>query len=96
MEEERRKTYRSANIQVVANGFIIKIGCQSLVASTPGQLKQLVSNYLDDPHGTEKSIMRDHLSGNLPEPAIEFPGVTATEARLTEEPVEGFNEVRRR
>lgn len=93
MGEERRKTYRSANIEVVANGFIIKIGCQLLVASTPGQLKQLVSNYLDDPHGTEKSIMRDHLKGRNPEPADNYVGsVTATEARLTE----GLNGVRRR
>jgi hypothetical protein len=83
MEEEgRMKTYRSAMINVVANGFIIEIGCQKLVASNPEQLKKLVCDYLDDPYRTEKSIMRDHLNGSRPEPVAYAPSVTATEARL--------------
>lgn len=72
-KEERRKTYRSAKIDVVANGFIIEIGCQKLVANTPGQLKQLICNYLDDPYKTERSIMRDHLSGNNQVEAVDRP-----------------------
>lgn len=83
-KEERRKTYRSAKIDVVANGFIITIGCQTLVAGSPEALKCLIVDYLNDPIRTEKVIMRDHLSGNLPVPVpvdcYENSGVTTATA----------------
>ena len=52
------KRYRGATIQVVSNGFIIKIGCQTVVAESAESLKKLVSAYLDDPDGTEHKLLK--------------------------------------
>ena len=59
-----RKMYRSATIDVVANGFIIKIGCRHLVAESPENLKKLICSYLDDPVGTEKDIFENDITRN--------------------------------
>jgi len=55
------KKYRSARIDVVANGFIIEIGCQRIVAETPEKLKKMISDYLDDPIGAEKKLLSDSI-----------------------------------
>lgn len=55
------KRYRGATISVVSNGFIIKIGCQTVVAESAQSLMELIAGYLNDPAGTEKRLLRDSL-----------------------------------
>ena len=60
-EEKRKKTYRSATMTVVANGFVIEIGCQMVIAETPEKLKELICDYLDDPYSAEKKLMANSI-----------------------------------
>jgi hypothetical protein len=67
------KKYRSAKIDVVANGFVVSIGCQTVVAETPEKLIELISDYLKDPVAAENKLMENSMViGNyltLPPPA---------------------------
>ena len=63
-EKDCIKRYRGATIQVVSNGFIIKIGCQTVVAESAESLKKLVSAYLDDPDGTEHKLLKRSFALN--------------------------------
>ena len=58
------KRYRGATISVVANGFIITIGCQTVVAESAESLKKLISAYLDDPSGTEQKLFKNSMEFN--------------------------------
>jgi len=49
--------YQNASIHVVLNGFVVEIGCQTVVAETPEKLKELICNYIDDPVKTEREMM---------------------------------------
>ena len=63
------KKYRSANIEVVANGFVVHIGCQTVVAETPTKLIELISDYLKDPEVAEKKLMQNSMAqGEIPSP----------------------------
>jgi hypothetical protein len=53
--------YRDFNVKVVLNGFIITIGCQQAVASTPKELVDLVKKYMDNPAKTEKEMTEKSL-----------------------------------
>jgi len=55
------KKYRSAEINVVANGFIIRIGCQTIIAESPKKLKKLICDYLDDPEKAEKELFENSI-----------------------------------
>lgn len=83
--DEGRKYYRDANIKVVANGFVVTIGCQTVVAETPKKLLALISDYLDDP-GKAEAEMREnthsyasHFGGIAVNPVDRFE--TATQVR---------------
>jgi hypothetical protein len=58
---EEIKKYRSASIEVVANGFIIQIGCQRVVAETTDKLKKLINDYLDNPVEAEKKLFESSI-----------------------------------
>ena len=51
------RKYRSANIEVVSNGFVVTIGCQTVVAETPATLLSLITDYLKDPVAAEKKLL---------------------------------------
>lgn len=72
---EEIKKYRSANIEVVANGFIIQIGCQRVVAETTDKLKKLINDYLDNPVEAEKNLFANSIVSNnqapIPTPVSE-------------------------
>jgi len=53
--------YRDANIRVVLNGFIVKIGCSEVVAETPESLLKLITRYLKDPDKTEKEMFKKKM-----------------------------------
>jgi hypothetical protein len=65
--------YRSATITVVANGFIVNIGCQTLVAQSPEILRNLVCDYLKDPQGAEKRLLLNSLNGENLAPPVNAP-----------------------
>ena len=50
--------YRGGSMQVVANGFILNVGCQTLVAETPEKLKKLICDYIDNPEQEEAKLMK--------------------------------------
>ena len=87
------KKYRSAQIEVVSNGFIINIGCQKVVAETPESLLSWIKSYIEDPDATEERLMKHHLNkcqspSTLNEPAydnnLQHQGVSLlSEQRLT-------------
>jgi len=59
MAEQKR--YRSAKIDVVANGFVVTIGCQTVVAETAQKLKEMIVEYLDDPQAAEKKLLLNSM-----------------------------------
>jgi len=65
------KKYRSAKIDVVANGFVVSIGCQTVVAETPEKLIELISDYLKDPVAAENKLMENSIAlGVLGPPVV--------------------------
>ena len=51
--------YRDFKVTVVLNGFLIKIGCSEVVASSPEELVWLVKKYMKDPNKMEKQMLKD-------------------------------------
>ena len=51
--------YRDFSVKVVLNGFVITIGCQQVVASTPEQLIELVKKYMKAPQATESLMLKN-------------------------------------
>jgi hypothetical protein len=58
------KKYRSWTVDVVANGFIVNIGCQRIVAETPENLLYLIKGYLDDPEKATKELFDNSIIFN--------------------------------
>lgn len=59
--EKAMKKYRSFNVEVVNNGFIVTIGCQKLVFKELDALAIELKNYWDDPEGVEKHYMENSI-----------------------------------
>ena len=55
------KKYRSWTVNVVANGFVVNIGCQMVVAETPEKLLALTKGYLDDPEKATKELFDNSM-----------------------------------
>ena len=55
------KKYRSWTVDVVANGFVVNIGCQRVVAETPEKLLALTKGYLDDPEKATKELFDNSM-----------------------------------
>ena len=51
--------YRDFKVTVVLNGFLIKIGCSEVVASSPEELVLLVKKYMKDPAKMERQMLKD-------------------------------------
>lgn len=45
---------RNIEIRAVLNGFIVQVGCQTVVFDNIAQLQAALYSYLTDPEGTEK------------------------------------------
>ena len=64
-----RNRYYNATITVCANGFVVNIGCQTVVAETPEKLLQLITEYLNDPKKAERKLFAESISMNQPQTA---------------------------
>ena len=53
--------YYNAEIRVVSNGFVVKIGCQTVVAESAESLKKMICDYLDNPADAEKKLRANSL-----------------------------------
>lgn len=51
--------YHDATIRVMLNGFIVKVGCQEVVAENPESLLKLIKEYLKDPEKAEKELTKN-------------------------------------
>ena len=51
---------RDVTITKVMNGYIAKVGCQTLVYETQGALLGALGEYLSDPEGTEKRMIEKY------------------------------------
>lgn len=69
--EVKQKRYRGFEVKVCLNGFIIIVGCQTLVAQSPAMLVDMVAKYMDDPEGYEKELRSKgfRFIENIPQPA---------------------------
>lgn len=66
------KKYRSWTVDVVANGFVVNIGCQRVVAETPEKLLALTKGYLDDPEKATKELFDNSMILNT-SPTVDQP-----------------------
>lgn len=48
---------RNIQIQPVLNGFVVSVGCQTIVFSNKETMVSQLSDYLDDPEITEKKFV---------------------------------------
>lgn len=48
---------RDIKIRAVLNGFVVEVGCQTVVFNDPDSLAVAVRKYLSDPEGTEKNYL---------------------------------------
>lgn len=64
------KKYRNAQIEVVANGFIVKIGCQKVVAETPEKLLSLITDYLNDPDKAWRKLLENSIAYDCTSPRV--------------------------
>lgn len=62
--------YYNAKIDVVLNGFVVKIGCVTVVAETPERLLELITKYLNDPIATEKELREKSISFEATGPVV--------------------------
>ena len=51
---------RPVLIDEVSNGYIVRVGCQTLVFQNRAVLILELSEYLDDPEGAEKAFLTEH------------------------------------
>lgn len=49
--------FRNVSITAVANGWSVRVGCQTFVYETRGGLMRDLGDYLSDPEGTEKRML---------------------------------------
>lgn len=66
-EVQARNKYYNATITVCANGFIVSIGCQTVVAETPEKLLELVTGYLKNPKEAEKKLFANSIRMDTPQ-----------------------------
>jgi hypothetical protein len=73
--------YRSFTVEVVANGFIAKIGCQQLVFKTLEEVADAIRAYAKDPEGAAKKILENSLV--YTEPGVATQSITGADAQTT-------------
>lgn len=50
------------SISPALNGFIVHVGCQTLVYQTAGELVSELNNYLHNPKETQKRVLREAIN----------------------------------
>lgn len=56
-----KKGFRDFNVEVVTNGFIVKIGCQKLIFKTLIELSEEMKKYWEDPIVIENKYLSNSL-----------------------------------
>lgn len=59
---------REMHITPVLNGFIVKVGCQQLVASSAPQLADSIEEYYNDPDATEARFIKRAVNQTMNNP----------------------------
>ncbi len=77
--------FRPVSIAAVLNGWIVTVGCQTVVYQERNQLVSDLDAYLKDPAATEKrflgsSVNQGHLSAGAPPIAYQETASTASES----------------
>ena len=75
-----KKFPHKISIHPVANGFIVKVGCQEFVFNSPRELGLQLNNYFNDPEGTEKIMQETYGIG------LETPVCQDTLGRIERDP----------
>jgi hypothetical protein len=60
--------YRDIHIRVVSNGFIVEVGCQSVVFQNYQEMLGRMDAYFKDPEVEELKLYENHLSLNHARP----------------------------
>ena len=73
MEESQMNVMRSIRVNPVLNGFIVEVGCQTLVFNRIEDVAENLVAYQKDPDGMEKKFAADAVNktldnGPVPEP----------------------------
>lgn len=53
---------REFTVRPVLNGYIVSIGCKTLVFSSRERLVRNIERYLEDPTGTERDFLENSLN----------------------------------
>jgi hypothetical protein len=85
---------RNIEITAVLNGFIVKVGCQTLIFQSPDALATELLHYLIDPDRTEDYYLEHSVNVGklglqptrpLPQELIQVPGETRMEQVVSEQ-----------
>ena len=60
---------RNITIQPVLNGFLVSVGCQTVIFGDVGLLCSELARYLSDPKATEERYQRESINANKVSPA---------------------------
>ena len=63
-----KRAMRRVVINPVLNGFIVEVGCQTVVFKTIHDVASALMSYWEDPVGTEKSFISDAVNPVYSEP----------------------------
>jgi len=58
--EEDKKMYQEVKIEKVSNGFIIKVGCLTLVSTSWKEISKGLEEYWEDPEKAEEKFKKKH------------------------------------
>lgn len=72
---------REIIIRPVLNGFVVQVGCQTVVFDSPAKLVEELTNYLQHPKETEENYRRLSCNRDL----LEGPALTPGEPRTARE-----------
>jgi len=53
---------REIRIQAVLNGFVVRVGCQTIVCESKGKLLRELGRYLENPEGVEAEYLKHTIN----------------------------------
>lgn len=56
---------RTITIQPALNGFVVNVGCQTLVFGSIDDVTKALSAYHNDPDGTEKAYRKNYVNNTM-------------------------------
>lgn len=67
MDLKEARKYKVAHVEVVSNGFIIRVGCTTVVAKSPDEVILFAQQYYGDPEKFERELYSEmHLCQDIP------------------------------